>query len=94
MIPQNLKNTATSCPKCNLRLERVPQSPYLNSDQWDAVKAGDWFCRWCPTQTGTGNAGIGHSYFTNKTLADIAAAKRTTIESDGWITIWPLAVTA
>lgn len=34
------------CPKCDLPLSPVPNSTYLNGDQWDAVKAGDWFREW------------------------------------------------
>ena len=33
-----------NCPKCDLHLERVCCPGYLNSDQWDAIKTGDW-CR-------------------------------------------------
>ena len=36
------------CPTCGGQLERVPRSTNMNSDQWDAVKAGDWFCETCP----------------------------------------------
>ena len=34
------------CPKCGNELERVKQSypAMLNSDQFDAIKAGDWYC--------------------------------------------------
>ena len=31
------------CFDCGNELEAVPPSPNLNSDQWDAVKAGDYF---------------------------------------------------
>lgn len=34
----------TTCPDCGAALERVPSHRYLNDDQWDAVKAGDFFC--------------------------------------------------
>lgn len=39
------------CPLCGGRLERVEQSPHsmLNKHQFDAVKAGDWYCRVCPS---------------------------------------------
>jgi hypothetical protein len=47
------------CPKCGRELERVRQSPTspLNAEQFDAVKAGDWYCSVCP-----GN-GRGHASF-------------------------------
>lgn len=37
------------CPKCGGPIERVVQSQnsMLNSYQFDAVKAGDWFCSAC-----------------------------------------------
>jgi hypothetical protein len=35
-----------NCPLCGQPLKRVIQSPYssLNNDQFDASKAGDWYC--------------------------------------------------
>lgn len=43
------------CPKCDKRLTQVrrPSGSMLNSDQFDAVRAGDWFCD-CHTN-GRGN---------------------------------------
>lgn len=32
------------CPDCGAPLKAVPEHRYLNSDQWDAIKAGDFFC--------------------------------------------------
>lgn len=32
------------CPDCNWPLGMVPPSRTLNGDQWDAVKAGDYYC--------------------------------------------------
>ena len=39
------------CPSCGKKLERVRQSAnsVLNADQFDAVRAGDWFCQTCPS---------------------------------------------
>lgn len=38
------------CPQCDTELEVIRQSSSspLNSDQWDAVKAGDYCCHKCP----------------------------------------------
>lgn len=36
------------CPQCKGPLEYVPMSRNLNSEQWDAVKAGDYYCEHCP----------------------------------------------
>lgn len=37
------------CPQCRNPLERVRQSDYsaLNRDQFDSVKAGDYYCSTC-----------------------------------------------
>lgn len=39
------------CPQCGGKLEEVRQSrgSPLNKDQFDAVKAGDFFCQKCPS---------------------------------------------
>lgn len=39
------------CPQCGKRLERVCQSDNspLNRYQFDAIKAGDYYCRQCPS---------------------------------------------
>ena len=45
------------CPQCGSDLLPVLQSPTspLNRDQFDAQRAGDWYCRTCPDN------GRGHS---------------------------------
>ncbi len=45
-----------TCPTCGGKLNYVPKSGNMNSDQWDAVKAGDWFCKACP-DNGRGKTG-------------------------------------
>lgn len=46
------------CPQCDGPLVRVVQgSGYLNRDQFDAVKAGDWYCTRCP-DNGRGQSGL------------------------------------
>lgn len=51
-----------TCPQCGRELERVRQSENspLNRDQFDAVKAGDWYCLACPSND-RGN--LPYSYF-------------------------------
>lgn len=39
-----LKN---ACPTCGETLIAVRYSGYLNSDQWDSIKGGDWYCNTC-----------------------------------------------
>lgn len=38
------------CPKCGGPVHLVERGPYspLNQDQFDAVKAGDYYCKICP----------------------------------------------
>lgn len=53
---------APFCPGCNGKLERVRQSGprWLNDDQFDAVKAGDWYCvSGCP-DNGRGKSGCAY----------------------------------
>jgi predicted RNA-binding Zn-ribbon protein involved in translation (DUF1610 family) len=42
------------CPKCGKLLKRVRQSAYsmLNRDQFDSVKAGDYYCDSCKGERG------------------------------------------
>lgn len=44
------------CPGCRNPLNRVyrSRSSMLNDDQFDAIRAGDWYCTTCPTN-GRGN---------------------------------------
>lgn len=37
------------CPSCGGLLKPVPPSNWMNAEQWDAVKAGDYFCERCPS---------------------------------------------
>lgn len=60
--PQRFK-----CPSCGAPLYRVRQSSgsYLNADQFDAVRAGDWYCDKC---SGTRGAS-GYRYYWNSEIA-------------------------
>lgn len=57
------------CPQCHGKLRRVTQSTNspLNSDQFDAVKAGDWYCPTCPSNN-RGNLNL--CYFWTHELLD------------------------
>ncbi len=45
------------CPVCGGKLLRVRnESGWMNNDQFDAVKAGDWMCETCP-DNGRGQSG-------------------------------------
>ena len=51
------------CPLCKKPLQRVTNTGgWMNSDQFDAVRAGDWFCE-C-SSNGRGNAT--YAYFWDK----------------------------
>lgn len=41
------KAIKNACPTCGETLIAATRSPYLNSYQWNAIKAGDWFCNTC-----------------------------------------------
>jgi hypothetical protein len=45
------------CPGCGGNLKRVPNSNWLNEDQYASCKAGDWFCEICP-DNGRGQSGL------------------------------------
>jgi hypothetical protein len=38
-----------NCPQCNGPLKHVPSSSWMSDEQYDAVKAGDYFCTACPS---------------------------------------------
>jgi hypothetical protein len=44
-----MKYKTALCPQCSTALEKVknPAGSYMNNEQFDAVKAGDWFCKLC-----------------------------------------------
>lgn len=50
-----------ACPHCGSPLGRVRRSSesMLNDEQFDAIRAGDWFCK-CTTD---GNGSAGYCYF-------------------------------
>lgn len=58
------------CPQCSGPLKRVRQSPgsALNKDQFNAVKAGDWYCEACPDND-RGRAGL--CYWRERELPDV-----------------------
>lgn len=44
-----------TCPTCGTPLQEVRyEGGYFNRDQWDSMRAGDWFCDRCPSN-GRGN---------------------------------------
>lgn len=53
------------CPNCNRPVHPVTQSnSYLNSDQFDAIRAGDYYCESCPEEAGTAKKSpSGYAYF-------------------------------
>lgn len=57
-----------NCPHCNQPLNRVlrDSSSFLNEDQFDAIRAGDWFC----TCHNNGRGNSPYAYFWNKELPE------------------------
>lgn len=46
------------CPNCDRKLIEVPRhSRTLNDDQYNSIKAGDWWCETCPDNN-RGTAGF------------------------------------
>lgn len=58
------KALRSCCLDCGESLERVVNRGPLNSDQFDAVKAGDWFCKACKSDV----ASTGYKYFFDSQL--------------------------
>lgn len=61
----------SACPTCGTKLQRVRNdTAYLNDDQFDSVRAGDWFCTTCkdPSKRSA------YRYFW--TLKEVAVASR------------------
>ena len=58
------------CPECQAPLRQVfrPSDSMLNEEQFDAVKAGDYFCESCKGD----RARSGYRYFWNRELANAA----------------------
>jgi hypothetical protein len=69
------------CPNCNGSARPVTQSnSYLNSDQFDAIRAGDYYCETCPEEAGTAKKSqSGYAYFWER---DIAGAIEERLASD------------
>lgn len=53
------------CPECGDDLDRVVNNGPLNDDQFDAVKAGDWYCKKCKSDA----AATGFKYWLDRQLA-------------------------
>lgn len=70
-----------ACPGCGKPLQKVKQSPnsMLNAEQFDAVRAGDWFCETCP---GNGRAAGGYRYFWDGDLSIRSPATEETPRAD------------
>lgn len=61
------------CPKCGgvLYEVRYPEGCMLNRDQFDAVRAGDWYCMICKGK----QAASGYLYFWDLDLRQIGGAR-------------------
>lgn len=51
MSTSHTESAAPACPDCRKPLAKVTRSrsSMLNDDQFDAIRAGDWYCATCPT---------------------------------------------
>lgn len=61
-----------ACPRCGCTLGKVtyPRDSMLNEEQFDAVRAGDWYCTVCPSN-GRGNTS--YRYFFDNELTAVSA---------------------
>ncbi len=61
------ESSVLRCPTCKTPLKRVVQESrgMLNSEQFDAIKAGDYYCEACP---GNDRGKSGLRYFWNSEL--------------------------
>jgi len=62
------------CPGCRGNLKRVIQAEpqFLNPEQYDAIKAGDWYCDKCPASVGTSEkqpSTSAYAYFWDKDIS-------------------------
>lgn len=55
-MSETYPNAGPNCPQCGGGLRCVPKSKWFNADQWDSMKAGDYFCEKCP-DNGRGKTG-------------------------------------
>lgn len=63
-----------SCPLCGKPLKPVRfPGGYLNREQWESVRAGDWYCDNCPSEV----TKSGHSYFWESDFKEPTALSKT-----------------
>jgi hypothetical protein len=68
-----MDNFPARCPGCGKKLQLVTQGPnsMLNKDQFDSVKAGDFYCETCPLRPGKVIANSGYAYYWSNELRDL-----------------------
>lgn len=67
-----------ACPQCGHALHEVPRhSTWMNDDQYNAVKAGDWYCGTCPPIEGRESASGLRYWFDS----EVESAERSACES-------------
>jgi hypothetical protein len=60
-----------TCPQCGKELQEVryPADSMFNRDQFDSMKAGDWYCEECP-DNGRAKSGVCHWWNTELTIKE------------------------
>lgn len=78
--PPYTPNAGEKCPTCGNPLRRVTKSAMspLNYDQFDSVRAGDWYCETCPSNN-RGNTNF--KYFWNRELTGHGTGLKPAVES-------------
>lgn len=68
------------CPECERELQRVrrPSGSMLNEDQFDAVRAGDWFC----TYHTNGRGNTAYAYYWDSEVSPTAPPEPRSVEEN------------
>lgn len=62
--PKDPKSRDPKCPGCGGPVKSTgPRPGWMNTEQWDADKAGDWYCETCPSN---GRGRTGFAYWTDE----------------------------
>src|SRR5512146_2645656 len=58
---------AAFCPQCHKPLKKIryPHDSMFNRDQWESMRAGDWWCETCPNN----GRGVTGAYFWDREVA-------------------------
>jgi hypothetical protein len=70
------------CPQCGERLKVPPRPYYLNREQWEATRAGDYYCERCPPRPGR-EASSGYCYWLDHEVEE--AVRKAEQSAPNWV---------